>query len=186
MDYKIEIYKAGVKLAEINNAANISFDRTQNTGCGCFSISLATRFDNYASIVDYDNEVKIYVNNVLYYTGIIIDYTPDLALSEKVTITGSGYSEEFNWAYVNGVYNATEVTAIMQDIVTTYILPYGDITIGTVEPTGLIVDTITFNNVKVKDALQTLQELSGVNCISVDENKKFNVQMSFISNLLRR
>ena len=176
-DYRIDVIKAGVKIGELNNASAIQFENIQNSGCGNFSLTIARRFDDFADIIDYNNEIKIYINNVLYFTGMIIDYIPNLDLSENIQINGTGFVEQLNWQLVTNTYSSIEVSALMEDLVTTYILPYGDITIGTIEPMGYIIDSITFEALSVKECLQTLQELAGINIVEVDENKQFNVKI---------
>ena len=179
-NYKIEIYDGATLLAVVDYASRISFERTQNSGCGIFNITLGRRFDNYVDIVDYGNEVKIYINNVLYYTGFIVDFLPTLQLNEEVQITGIGYIEQLNWQKVNQTYAGYEVTDLIEKLITDFIVPYGDVSIGTIESSGEIIDTITFEDTSVKDCIQTLQDICGIN-LGIDENKEFNTFWSSLS-----
>ena len=194
MDYRVEFWSpAGNLLGIVNKEAKIEFIRMQNCGCGTFDITLARQFNNYSDIIAYENEVRVYVNNILYYSGLILDITPDLALQEGVRITGNGFIEYLQRALVGTQtspknYSSTLGTSAMIDLINNYVIasPYShsNISIGPVESASYSTSVagISFSDTRVADCINTLIALTQQKTYGINEAKQFFVTTAYASN----
>ena len=164
MDYKIVFLDVnGRALAESDQCTSISFSWAKYSGCAQFDITLARRFDNYSDIVQINNWVQIYVEDSLWYSGLIQDYTTSLTTSESVSIVGIGFSEQLSWSDETWTYRNIEVSQLASFLVQNRITSNGlDIihTPSNFVDTAFTINTIVFNVQRTKDCLQALKELT--------------------------
>ncbi|MCM8774610.1 MAG: hypothetical protein NC820_07785, partial [Candidatus Omnitrophica bacterium] len=177
IDYKIEFYDKFLMLRRIiNKESSINFEWAKNAGCGRFSLILARKFDDYEDVVDFNNMVKIYVNDELWYTGFIENFTPSLSTEEQVNIVGVGYIEQLNWSDTTWVYSNFEISELVK-----YILKLRvetdklDIIVKdeNFDDTTFSIDQIVFQNQKTKDCIQILRDLVRYYDYGVDEKREF-------------
>ena len=176
--YKVEFRNsAGVLLGILPVQANINFENVLYSGCGNFTITLARKFDNYYDLVAFGNQVNIYVCGTLYYTGFIQDYTPALQAEEKVEVKGIGFIDQLNWRLLTET-DTGELSIIIQGLLTAYTFAYGDITIGTVNVSGLVSDIVS-NNTPLKDIFTYMLNLGGWNYVGVNALKQYYAEFNY-------
>lgn len=182
MIYKVDIAdRELVFYDEIRKPLNLSWDYNLIGGCGAFSFSA---FSKYCTDIIFgaNFNIKIYRRNPstknfdLWYQGRIEDKEYNISAQEEiVTISGFGYQSALNDILINQNYDDMEISDIVKDILDNFIVPNTRITYddADIEVTGVIVDSLDFNNVKAGDALRTLSEAVGSREWGVDRNRKF-------------
>lgn len=183
MDYKIVVSDRRFNvLREIQDiASNISWDYNRVGGCGSFSFEVPIRFCEETFLGGNFN-VKIYIRSLadgdfdLWYQGRIENKSHNVrGVNESITITGAGYQSQLKDIIVNQDYTSSEVSAIVEDVLDTDIVPNTDITYdgGDITATGFTPDNIEFKDKDGLDVMQTLADTVGSREWGVDANRKF-------------
>lgn len=180
---RIEIADKSFNLLEVldREVMNLSWDYSRIGGCGSFSFDLPRQFCN-EKFISGDFNIKIKRRNPstdaydLWYQGLVEEKIPTIkASNELISVRGHGYQAQLSRIYLNDVtYSATELSAIVSDIINTYVAPNTDITAGTISSTGFTA-TLTFNT-DALSAIQTCADIAGTREWGVDRNRQFNFQ----------
>ena len=183
MDYKIVMSDRNFNvLEEIQDiASNISWDYNLVGGCGSFSFEVPVRFCEETFLGGSFN-VKIYRKNPstkdfdLWYQGRIENKSHNVrGVNEKISVSGSGYQSQLKDIIVNQDYTSSEVSAIVEDVLDTDIVPNTDITYdgGDIISTGFTPDSIELKDKDGLDVMQTLADIVGSREWGVDKDRKF-------------
>jgi hypothetical protein len=113
----------------------------------------------------------------LVYRGWISNISPALQINQSITLDVRGYFDILNLLIVHDagdkkVYQNTEISEIVTDIIDDFVNPNTTITKGTIDTSGFAIDVLEFKNT-VKETLQTLAELLGDIEYGVNENLVF-------------
>lgn len=182
MKFRIELSDKAFNRLEFleDEVTNLSWGYNRIGGCGSFSFSLPREYCN-ERFISGDFNVKIHRRNPstgdydLWYQGYVEAKVPSIkGGSEVIEVRGSGYQGQLSRIYIDDeTYAGMDIADIVDDILTNYVLPEMDITIGTIDPTGFSPSTLTFNT-DVLSALQTLADITGTREWGVDRNREFN------------
>jgi hypothetical protein len=88
---------------------------------------------------------------------------------------GFGFYYQLETCIIDKKYTATEISAIIKDIIQTFVEPKTDIVYDAtkIENTGYTVNEIEFNKVTAKKALDDLAEMAQDFVMGVEEDRKF-------------
>lgn len=145
-----------------------------DTGCGAFSI-------NFAELPDYKIErndvVEIYLmdDTTAWFTGIIQSIPENGRTDNSFVFNGYGLIAQLNDVVTNKNYTATEVSAIIYDLLNTYAFPFTDIKYNSAKITASAVTTneSNFDYTKVKKAIYDLSAQASDYVAGVDEVGEF-------------
>lgn len=181
LKYTVELSnRSFTKLEELQmEAKNLRWSYARIGGCGDFSFSLPRRFTEEKHIGG-DFNVKIYKQEndgslTLFYQGMVLQKSPSVrGESEEVSVRGHGYVNQLKRIQLDQNYSATEVSAIVTDLLDNYITPNTDITYsaGDIEATGYTPDSLKFDG-DCFTAIETLADIVGSREWGVDRNRKF-------------
>jgi hypothetical protein len=183
MDYKIVMSDRNFNvLEEIQDiASNISWDYNRIGGCGSFSFEVPVRFCEETFLGGSFN-VKIYRKNPatkdfdLWYQGRIEDKGHNVrGVNETISVRGSGYQSQLKDIVVNQDYASSEISAIVEDVLDTDIVPNTNITYDSadIEATSFTPDSIELKDKDALDVMQTLADVVGSREWGVDKDRKF-------------
>lgn len=159
----------------------VSWDWNRSGGCGKCSLTVS---GNYARFnISADDDIRIWLPDssgttaTLWYRGYVESANPKIGSVEQIQITCVGYSEWLNRLMIQSggaavSYSNTEVSSIVNSILTSYVTPNCSITAGTIQASNYAPDTLSFKT-SVKDALDTLSDLLGNVEYGVDANLQF-------------
>lgn len=163
-------------------ATNIRYSWLAQGGCGPLRFTIPG--DYIRITVNPDDDVQIWLPNetsgaTLVYRGFVEAVTPSLntgdagdinveangyfALFERIVVQSSGNPREFD---------SVEISSIVNQIITDHVLPYGPITLGTIDASSFTPDILSFKTT-IREALQTLADLAGAVEYGVDVNRQF-------------
>lgn len=182
MIFRVELRDRDFNILEIldREFMGLSWSYARVGGCGDFSFSLPRKFCEEKSISG-DFNIRIYYRNPstknydLWYQGLIEDKDPQISGNQEIIkISGHGYLTQLSRIYIDKDYSSQEISAIVKNILDTYITPNTDITydVGDIENTGFTADSLEFNT-DAKRALETLANIVGSIEWGVDKNRKF-------------
>jgi len=180
--HRIELRDKDFNLLEFleKEAINPRFDYARIGGCGAFSFNLPRQYCD-EKYISGDFNIRIYIRNEttkaydLRYQGLIEDKSPNVVGGEEtIRVSGHGYSAQLKRIQVEETYTGTEMSAIVKDILDTYITPNTDIAYDAddIENTGFTPDTLKFAT-DAQNALQTCADIVGNIEWGVDKNRKF-------------
>lgn len=160
---------------------NLSWEWNRIGGCGRCSFTLEGDYVRLA--ISADDDIWIYLPNegggsTLWYRGYVERVTPQLSgPKQNIRVECMGYSGWFERLIVQAsggvkTYTNTEISAIVTDIINTYVVPNTNITMGVVDVSTFTPDTLEFKGT-VKDALRTLFDLLGNIEYGVDADLRF-------------
>ena len=157
---------------------------TQNTSTG--TADFIAEFDNrtgrYKARFDLGQDVSIYHDTVNPATGNIIfrGVVEDVQFvtepnHERVIVRGRDYSCRLMDTYVQKIYNNTEVSVIIKDIIDSFVNIQGksDLTYTNVQTTTKTIAHIKFNERSCFEAIKTLAEMANYD-FWIDTNKDLN------------
>lgn len=181
MDYKIVISdRAFNVIEEIQDIAlNISWSYNRIGGCGSFSFDVPIRFCEETFLGGNFN-VKIYRKDPadleydLWYQGRIEDKSYAVkGVEEVITVSGNGYQSQLKDIYISKTYSATEASAIITNLLDTYIVPLTDIEYdaGDIVATSFTFDSLEVNK-DAMDAVSTVANVVGSREWGVDKDRK--------------
>lgn len=181
MKFRVELRDRSFTLLEIldREIMSLSWDYTRIGGCGGFRFDLPRRYGE-EKFISGDFNVRIYIrdddgNYNLWYQGLVENKSPSIVGGEEsLSVTGHGYYTQLERYYVDEDYSSTEISAIVKDILDTYVTPNSDITYSTydIEDTGFTADTLNINT-NAKDAIQTCADIVGSREYGVNEQLQF-------------
>lgn len=182
--YAIELRdKAGSLKQRLEDiATGIRFTWDSDGGCG--RLSFDVNGDYLLFTPQADDDVRLFLPTAtsgvseLVWRGIIDSGEPTLAAgNQKITLQFVGYADFLRRKIIEDeggpkIYRAVEVSQIAREIIETFIMPYVDIQIGTIEASNFSPDYIEFKT-NVREALRTLADLVGGAEYGIDENLRF-------------
>jgi Concanavalin A-like lectin/glucanases superfamily len=129
---------------------------------------------------DDRHEVKIYVRDetgpgfTQFYDGLTVSQEPTLGTQDKLTVTTMGYLALLDRLPVDATYAATEVSAIVTNILDTVVVPNTSVTYlpADIDATTFTPDSISLLS-SVTEAMDLLAKLAGMYEYGVDRNKRF-------------
>lgn len=146
-------------------------------GCGRATIKVAGDYRRFEA--EADDDIQIYLKTLgLVYRGYVEDVVPSLMGSdESITLNCYGY-----WGWLDRLivhdegdekfYYSQEISAIVDDLIDTFIVANTSITRGTTEESSITPDVLAFKG-KVRECIDTLIDLVGNIECGVDENLQF-------------
>lgn len=178
--FSLELRDQNGVLVDILNKywTSVSWEYDRVGGCGRASVDLAVPYD-FLDKIGPDYDVQIWVEDEtgladLFYRGYVESHQPVLQETDKVSLSLSGYVGQLKRVRVAHTYTNMEVSAVIKDVLDSYVLPGTDITYDAtdIEFSGFNIDTLEFDGM-ADDALTTLAELAGTFEWGVDRNRKF-------------
>jgi hypothetical protein len=178
--FKIVFYDtAGTKIGELGSdirevkVSAVDFE-LQDFGCGAFSIAM----DSQPSFtVGYRTRIVIhpYFDLTPWFSGFIEKMPKPGQTTKPFVFTGFGFYNQLDWVTVTASYATQDIGAIVADIVVTFISPYTQIIYNAakVETVGYVLQSIDFDHVKAKDAIQMLAEIAQDYEFGVDNEREF-------------
>jgi len=177
---KLKFYNTeGIKQAEIGDDTqqgmilDVNFDLLE-LGCGQFNFTLARKPD---FTIDYRTRVDIHLFNDAnpWFSGYIMELPIEGTTEVEYGYAGFGFYYQLETCIVDKKYTATEISAIIKDIIQTFVEPKTDIVYDAtkIENTGYTVNEIEFNKVTAKKALDDLAEMAQDFVMGVEEDRKF-------------
>lgn len=182
MIYRVELRDRDMNFITIldNRIKDIVFSFSPIGGCADFSFKALSKYctelnfgANYNVRISMRNDAT--KNYDLIYQGRVENIVNDINYSdENIQIQGFGYQSQLSDIVINATYTSTEVSAIIKDLLDTYIVPNTDLTydLADLENTGFTPDTITFSYVPAIEAFEKLAEITGNIEWGVDKNRK--------------
>lgn len=127
---------------------------------------------------DFTPPTKAYsLQSKLVYRGWVAGIVPSLKIPQEITLDVRGYFDLLDLLVVHDsgskkTYTNNLVSAIVTDIIDTFVAPNSDITKGTIDTALFAADTLQFK-CSASEALKTLAELEGQVEYGVDEDLVF-------------
>lgn len=160
---------------------NLMWEWNRIGGCGRASFTIEGDYVRLS--ISADDDIWIYLPNegggsTLWYRGYVERVTPQLSgPKQNIRVECMGYSGWFERLIVQAsggvkTYTNTEISAIVTDLINTFVVPNTGITLGTVDVSTFTPDTLEFKGT-VKDALRTLFDLLGNVEYGVNANLQF-------------
>lgn len=160
---------------------NLSWEWNRAGGCGRCTFTISGSY--LRNVIEADDDFRIYLTDsggttaTLWYRGYVESATPSASGNESIQVECSGYFGMMERFIVQDdgdelEYLGTEVSAIAEDLVDTFVVPNTDITTGTFQASSVSPDQIAFKG-SVKEALDTLADLVGSPEYGVDEDLSF-------------
>jgi hypothetical protein len=159
--------------------SKISWEWNRLGGCGRCSITIKKKYRDI--IFDARDDIQIRVKSgatsKLVYRGYIANIIPTKKVNQDIILDVRGYFDLLAKVVVQDTgdtktYTSSEVSVMVDDIIDTFVTPNTPITKGTIDEGTFTADTIQFLTT-VKDALDTLANLTGDIEYGVDENLVF-------------
>lgn len=177
---KLKFYNTeGIKQGEIGDdiqqgmILNINFDLME-FGCGKFNL-LLTRKPGF--IIKYRTRMDIHLFNDdnPWFSGYVMELPIEGTTEIEYKYGGFGFYFQLETCIVDKKYTNTEISAIVDDIIQTFVEPKTDIVYDSnkIENTGYTVNEIEFNKVSAKKALSDLMEMAQNFVMGVEEDRKF-------------
>jgi len=167
--FRVELRDREFNILEIldNEYTDLHWSYSRTGGCGEFGFRVPRKLFEEKNLSG-DFNIRIYYRNPstnvydLWYQGLIENKMPNVAgNSESIEISGHGYQAQLSRIYLDNVtYTSQEASAIVTDIIDTYVAPYTNITKGTIDATTFTFDTINFNT-DAMSAIQTIADTVG-------------------------
>ncbi|NOS67923.1 MAG: hypothetical protein HOO67_06220 [Candidatus Peribacteraceae bacterium] len=152
-------------------------------GCDALRMVLNRKIEDFGNLsVDYDVQIKLRnpaTNDYdLWWRGFLEQREPIFGEKERVSVDGFGYIAQLQRINVNQTYTTTEVSAIVDDILTNLIVPNTKIVrnAAKIATTGVTLDSIQFKDVPADQAIKTLAETVGTREWGVDRTREFFFQ----------
>ena len=170
-NYKVELRNKNFDLVKILNKimTSCSWEWNETGGCGSAQVMLSIDPDDIKDLITPEAEIRIFLREketdsfTLFYRGYLESYKPsDLVPNSRVQLIANGYSTKLKRARVDRTYTNTEVSAIVEDILTQDVLPITAITFDSadIELTDFVIDSITFDT-DAASAIRTLSLMTG-------------------------
>lgn len=163
-------------------ATRVSWEWNAFGGCGRAQLTVEGDYKRFD--VEADDDIRIYLPNTglaaadLRYRGYVEHVAPSITGGKQsINIECQGYFAWLDRLIVHDtgeekVYYGQEVSAIVDDIIDSFVVSKTSITRGTTEASSVSPDVISFKG-KVRDVIRTLVDLVGnVEC-GVDANLQF-------------
>lgn len=159
---------------------DLSWSYSRIGGCGEFSFGLPRELFEEGSISG-DFNVRIYSQNQdtrgldLWYQGLVEDKVPSVrGNSEKIEISGHGYSVQLPRIYIDQTFSNTEISLIVASIIGTDVSANTDIIFDAslIATTSFTPDELDFND-DAQSAIQKCADIVGGIEWGVDRDRKF-------------
>ncbi|MEI8350099.1 MAG: hypothetical protein WCI77_08085 [Candidatus Omnitrophota bacterium] len=159
--------------------SELSWEWNRLGGCGRCSITLKKKYRDiiFDARDDIQLRVKSGTTSKLVYRGYVANVVPTRKINEDIILDVRGYFDLLAKIVVQDTgdvktYTDSEISVIVGNIVDTFVTPKTPITKGSIDIGTFEADTLQFLTT-VKDALETLSDLSGDVEYGVDENLVF-------------
>ena len=179
--YSIELRdKAGkLKMYLTAHASDVSWKWNRLGGCGRCTIKLQKEYRSirFSGFDDIQIRVRSGSTSKLVYRGWVASATSSLGFPQTISLDVRGYFDllDYRVVHVAGLtktYTNMTASAIVEDIIDTFVTPSSSIAKGTINDTSFTIDTIDFK-CSVSEALKTLAEIEGEIEYGVDANLNF-------------
>jgi len=188
-DYLVQISNSDGSIEKyLNNEVDkLSWSYIRNGGCDRLSLILKRNYDDFIYITEtakrslYDIQVWIKSsesgNYLCYWRGYTENIRPNLSDNEEITIDFNGYIQRLEKLIVSDgsgnpkTYTATTISGVVNSLITDFITPNTDITVGTIDTYSINVSKIVFNST-VLEAIQKLANIVGAEW-GVNRNLQF-------------
>ncbi len=179
--YEIELRdKAGYLKKKLTPwAQNPTWEWNRIGGCGRCRITLGMEYRKIEISAGDDIQIWVRSNSAgkLVYRGWVSCVTPILKTPQEIILDVRGYFDRLEFLAVHDAgdkktYTNQIVSAIVENIIDTYVTPNTVITKGTIDNAIFSPDSLQFK-AKVSEALKTLAELEGKVEYGVDANLVF-------------
>lgn len=153
-----------------NPLTQMEFEITEN-GCGAFKIVMPK---NSAVVMTSTQRIDIalFGSQVPWYSGYVLKTPKPGGTNNTIEYSGYGYFQKFEKMVVNKVYESTEVSAAVTDLVNTVINikePAIRYRSSKIVATDFTLTKLRFDFAYMKDAFKTLAEFAGDYVYGVDE-----------------
>lgn len=182
MKFRVEVRDRDFNMVEIldREFIDLNWSYSRIGGCGEFNFTLPRKLFEERAISGAYN-VRIYHRNSstnsydLWYQGIIENKSPNISGdSQRINISGHGYQSQLKNIYIQQTFLNEEVSAIVQELLDTYIVPDTDISYSApdIEVTTFTPTRVEFNT-DALTAIQTLADIVGTREWGVDKDRNF-------------
>lgn len=175
--FEIDFYdKQGLRTHRLSNDGTNSplisaeFEYTNN-GCGKFSMTLSK---DHKIPIAYEQriDISLFGDNKAWYSGYVQTRPVEGSTETEWEYSGYGFFNQLDGVLVNKTYTNTEISAIVRDIILTYLDGKTNIVAGTdIYSTGYTAEGIKFDYVTAKDVIKQLSEFAVNYIYGVDENR---------------
>jgi hypothetical protein len=148
-------------------------------GCGTASLTINKPYRDLEFEADDDIQIRLKsgATTKLVYRGYIEQPTHHLKMGQQITVRVVGYINKLSKRVVHDAaltktYENMNVSAIVENIIDTFVTPNTVITKGTIETSSFSADKLDFRT-DVKEALKSLSDLLGDVEYGVNENLQF-------------
>ncbi|MCX5657842.1 MAG: hypothetical protein NTZ48_06435 [Candidatus Omnitrophica bacterium] len=176
---KLKFYNtSGTKIGEIGsdieNSKILDVDfALEEFGCGKFSFVLS---GSPSFTIEYRTRVDVHLFNDSdpWYSGYVMNLPITGSTELEYKYAGFGYYYQLETCIIDKSYTNAEISAIAKDIVATFVEPGTDIVYDATlfTDTGYTINSINFNKVTAKKALNDLAEMAQNYIMGVGENRK--------------
>jgi hypothetical protein len=177
--FKLIFYSTGgLKVGELGSdvkEAHVSEAQFElaDFGCGAFSFKLD---EKPAFSIGDRTRVSIhpYFDTQPWFIGFI-QKQPDPGAKKPFEYSGFGFYEQLDWILVTESYTTQDISDIVKDIINTIVAPNTQIVYNAakVETVGYMLNSISFDHTKAKDAIQMLADAAQNFEFGVDNEREF-------------
>lgn len=186
--FKVQISNSdGVVQSFLNNQiVSLSWEYKKQGGCGKFKMELKRNFDDLSGLTATNlqemYDIQVFVTSglggtsTLYYRGYVDGIRPSLEDSERVIVSGCGYSNRLDKIIIHDgtgaprEYTNTTISGVLSSLVNDFITPKTSIAEGDIDTFLTQIISMKFNGT-VKEALDKLASIVGAEW-GVDRNKE--------------
>lgn len=177
--FKLKFYDlSDIKIGEIGSDIKtglISRINFELMGLGCAAFSFVCD-DEPAFTVAYRTRVDIhpYFTEAPWFTGFI-QTLPQPGKKRPFEYTGFGFFEQLDWVLVTGSYEDDDIAVIVSDIIQNTVAPNTQIIYNAAKiiSPSYTVESIDFDHVSAKDAIQTLANMAQGFEFGIDDSREF-------------
>lgn len=178
--YKLKFYNLqDVKIGEIGSdtkeslISEIGFE-LMAFGCGAFEFVLDDLPSNFTPTFRTRVDIHPYFDDIPWFTGFI-QTIPRKGERRPCKYAGFGFFEQLDWVLVTKSYASQEVSVVIKDIIQTFVDPPTQIIYNEskIQATTYTVQSIDFDHVSAKDAIQALADIAQGYEFGVDNSREF-------------
>lgn len=183
LDYRLELRDRNMNFIGIldGRVQSVRWSYGSDGGCEGFSFRVAKKYCTELELGNNFN-VRFYIRNNatknydIKYQGRIENRKNTLkGATEGIALSCYGYQSQLKDVHVNDTFTSTEISAIVTDLLDTYVTPNTDITYdaGDIDVTTFTPNSVKFNYVSLSEAFRKLSDITGGVVWGVDKNRKF-------------
>lgn len=177
--FKVRFYDTSdVKIGELGS--DVKIGRVEEVefelmgfGCSAFKLTI----DDYPGFdILYRTRLDIhpYFDVTPWFTGFI-QSIPQPGQKRPFTYLGFGFFEQLDWVLITDSYESQEVSVIVKDIIQNTVAPSTQIVYNAskVDVTAYTVESMNFDHIPAKDAIQALADIAQGWEFGVDNSREF-------------